>query len=91
MKWDAFSEMSRALNFITLGIMLVACIAIGGLMGHYLDQWLGTKPWLFLLFLFFGIISGFINVFREVFKEAKREEKEDQEKRKRAEEDNKEE
>lgn len=90
MKWDAFSDTARALYYSYLGILMVACIAIGGLMGYFLDKWLGTKPWLFLLFILFGIIAGFINVFREVFKEAKREEKEDRERRKRAEEEDKE-
>lgn len=85
MKWDAFSDTARALYYSYLGILMVASIAIGGVIGYYLDKWLGTGPWLFLLFLVFGIVSGFINVFREVLKEAKKEEREDRERRKRAE------
>jgi F0F1-type ATP synthase assembly protein I len=31
-----------------------------------LDRWLGTKPWLTLIGLGFGIAAGFVNLFRSV-------------------------
>ena len=43
---------------------LVAAIIVGGLVGYFLDRWLGTKPWLFLVFFFVGFAAGVINVLR---------------------------
>jgi ATP synthase protein I len=50
----------------TIGIALVAATAIGLLIGYGLDRWLGTGPWLTMLFTLFGIAAGFLNLFRDV-------------------------
>lgn len=47
----------------TMGISFAVAIAIGVYVGLKLDQWLGTKPWFFFIFLFFGIVAGFRNIF----------------------------
>lgn len=49
----------------SIGLHLVGSTFIGLAMGHYLDKWLGTKPWLTMIFLILGIVSGFRHVFRE--------------------------
>ena len=49
----------------TIGLHLVGSTFIGLAMGHYLDKWLGTGPWLTMIFLLLGIVSGFRHVFRE--------------------------
>ncbi|BDV00114.1 hypothetical protein TDMWS_01990 [Thermodesulfomicrobium sp. WS] len=49
-----------------MGIHLVSGIIVGLVMGYYLDKWLGTKPWLLVVFLIFGIIAGYRNMFREM-------------------------
>ena len=36
----------------------------GGIVGWLLDRWLGTKPWLMLVFLFLGFAVGVWNVIR---------------------------
>jgi ATP synthase protein I len=36
----------------------------GGILGWLLDRWLGTKPWLMLVMLFFGFAVGIMNVLR---------------------------
>ena len=43
---------------------LVSAIIVGGLIGYALDWWLGTKPWLFLLFFVLGFAAGVLNVLR---------------------------
>lgn len=43
---------------------LVAAIAVGTLMGYVLDGWLGTRPWLMVVFLFLGAAAGTMNVYR---------------------------
>ena len=43
---------------------LVAAVIVGGLIGYGLDYWLGSKPWLFLLFFVLGFAAGVLNVVR---------------------------
>jgi len=43
---------------------LVAAVLVGGAIGYGLDRWLGSTPWLFLLFFVLGFIAGVINVVR---------------------------
>ena len=50
----------------TIGLQLVSATFIGLAMGYFLDKWLGTSPWLLMLFLILGIIAGFRDVYREV-------------------------
>jgi len=60
------SVIKQVARLSTLGTMLVASTVIGLAVGYGLDSWLGTRPWLTLTFLLFGIAAGFINLFREV-------------------------
>ena len=54
----------RTLGMVsTMGIAFAVAIAIGVWVGLKLDAWLGTKPWFFFIFLFFGIAAGFRNIF----------------------------
>jgi ATP synthase protein I len=43
---------------------LVAGVAVGALMGYALDGWVGTRPWLMVVFLFLGAAAGTMNVYR---------------------------
>jgi len=54
----------------TIGMTMAFSIAIGALIGYYLDQWLGTKPWLFFVFFGFGIAAAFRNLYT-LYKKAK--------------------
>ncbi|HAD05350.1 MAG: magnesium transporter [Desulfuromonadales bacterium GWD2_61_12] len=57
-------QLIKSLGFLSgVGISLVAATFIGLAMGYYLDKWLGTTPWMTLIFLGFGIVSGFRNVY----------------------------
>lgn len=51
---------------------MVAATLIGLAMGYYLDKWLGTSPWLTLIFLVFGIVAGFRNIYILTDRELKR-------------------
>jgi F0F1-type ATP synthase assembly protein I len=64
--WKALAELS------TLGITMVLTTVIGLAGGYYLDGWLGTKPWLTLLGLGFGIAAGFVNLFRSTARAGRR-------------------
>ena len=55
-------------NVATIGMQLVVATFIGLAMGYYLDEWLGTKPWLLIIFLLLGIVTGFRDVYREAMR-----------------------
>lgn len=48
---------------LRVGTEIVASTMIGLGAGFLLDLWLGTRPWLLLLFGAFGVIAGFINLY----------------------------
>ena len=48
----------------TVGISFVLAVGMGAMIGFYLDKWMGTGPWLFLLFILFGLAAGILNVYR---------------------------
>lgn len=43
---------------------LVAGVFVGGAIGYFLDQWLGTAPILLIVFLLLGIAAGLLNSVR---------------------------
>jgi len=53
----------RTLSYLsTTGMAMAICIALGALIGYYLDKKFKTDPWLLLVFLLFGIIAAFENL-----------------------------
>ncbi len=46
------------------GLELVTSIVAGAVIGWALDNWLGTKPWMLIAFLFLGVGAGFMSVYR---------------------------
>lgn len=47
-----------------MAIELVVAIGAGAAIGYGLDHWLGTGPWLLIVFLFVGAAGGTLNVLR---------------------------
>ena len=47
---------------------LAAPIIGGILLGYFLDRWLKTSPWMFLVFIILGTVGGFIALIRTVNK-----------------------
>jgi ATP synthase protein I len=47
-----------------VGIELVSALAVGVGLGLLLDHWLGTRPWLLVVFFFLGAAAGILNVYR---------------------------
>lgn len=59
----------RALGLaFRIGVELVAALIVGVGIGWLLDSWLGTGPWLFILFFMLGAAAGMMNVWRTVEK-----------------------
>jgi ATP synthase protein I len=55
----------RALSWaFRLATELVAGVFVGGAMGWLLDRWLGTAPFLLIVFLLLGIAAGLLNSIR---------------------------
>ena len=66
-------QLFRTLGFMsTAGISMVISTFIGLAMGYYLDKWLDTTPWMTLIFLLLGIVSGFRNIFLLTSRELRR-------------------
>ncbi|HEY5946324.1 MAG TPA: AtpZ/AtpI family protein [Kofleriaceae bacterium] len=56
----------NALNASSVGLELGLSVGLGLLVGYYMDKWIGTQPWLMLLWLTLGLVAGFRGVFRAV-------------------------
>ena len=62
---DFQQDMGPALR---MGVELLAGITVGGVIGHYLDRWLGTSPLFLIVCFFLGAAAGFRNLLREARK-----------------------
>jgi len=60
--------LKQLLDASTVGIQLVLSTFVGFGMGYFLDRFLGTSPWLTVIFLILGIFAG----FRELLRVARR-------------------
>ena len=59
----------RRLAYLSsLGLMLPSSIIVGMVIGWLLDKIFGTWPWLFLIFILLGIVSGFYNLIKGIAK-----------------------
>ena len=47
-----------------LSVELLAGLLVGLGMGYVIDGWLGTRPWLMLVFMILGLGAGILNVMR---------------------------
>lgn len=48
----------------TIGLTMAFSVGIGAILGHWLDNRFGTTPYLFFVFLGFGIAAAFRNLYR---------------------------
>lgn len=49
-----------------IGVDLVVPLAGGVGIGWLIDGWLGTRPWVMIVFFFLGAAAGMLNVYRAV-------------------------
>jgi ATP synthase protein I len=54
---------------LELPFVMVATVAVGGVIGYFLDQWLHTKPYLMLVCGFLGFFAGLRDMLRRVAKQ----------------------
>jgi ATP synthase protein I len=74
-KGDKRVSFQQLSSLLSIGMVFPISIVIGYGVGYYLDRWLGTT-YLKVVFLLFGIASGFVSFFRSIAAE-EREEKAD--------------
>jgi ATP synthase protein I len=56
-------KLFRTLGYLsTVGLAMALSVGIGAVLGHWLDQKFNTTPWLFFVFLGFGIAAAFRNL-----------------------------
>ncbi len=53
----------QVIRYSTIGLEMGFAVAIGGVMGYFMDRWLGTGPWLTLVFLILGSVAAFRSLF----------------------------
>lgn len=69
-KNDPDRQILRALGLMTqLGLSMAVSVAIGVLLGHWLDGKLGTSPWLLILGCVIGAASAFNVLYDYVIKD----------------------
>jgi ATP synthase protein I len=49
---------------LRLSTELVGGVVVGGLIGWFLDRWLGISPWSFIVFVLLGFAAGMLNLMR---------------------------
>jgi F0F1-type ATP synthase assembly protein I len=50
----------------TIGLSFVFAVAIGVLVGTWLDRITGWRPWFFVIFFILGFAAGVLNVYRTI-------------------------
>ncbi|MDD8020656.1 MAG: AtpZ/AtpI family protein [Acidobacteriota bacterium] len=52
----------------SLALILPSSIAVGLAIGYILDRWFKSEPYMLLIWLLLGIISGLLNLWRGIRK-----------------------
>ncbi len=60
------SKWGSQLRLSTVGLTLAIAVGIGAVGGLYLDDYLGTGPWLTILGVLLGSAAGFHQLVREI-------------------------
>jgi len=58
----------------TMGLHIASSIIVGLVIGYFLDDYFGTKPWMLMIFFVIGVMSGFKMVWEDFRKLQMREE-----------------
>ncbi len=53
----------RVMRYSAVGLEMGFSVAIGVVIGYYLDRYFHSGPWLTLIFLILGVVAGFRSLF----------------------------
>ena len=76
---ELFRELGR---YSALGLEMALSVVIGLAIGYYLDKWLGTSPWLTVVWIALGFAAGVRSLYRSAVQSEKDLEKIEEKKRK---------
>ena len=76
---EFFRELGK---YSALGLEMALSVVIGLAVGYYRDRWLGTSPWLTIVWLGIGFAAGVRSLYRSAVQSEKDLEKIEEEKRK---------
>ena len=74
-----FRELGK---YSALGLEMAISVVIGMAIGYYLDKWLGTSPWLTIVWIGIGFAAGVRSLYRAAVRSEKDLEKDEEGKRK---------
>ena len=63
---DLASAFRKAAPYINSTYVIIAAVALFGLLGYWLDTYTDTAPLFFIIGLFLGMITGFYNFFKVI-------------------------
>ncbi len=66
MKKTAATGLKKMVALSSVALVLPSSIAVGFIIGYFLDRWLKTEPWMLLSWTVLGVISGLLNLYREI-------------------------
>lgn len=67
--FQLFSKSLREAGpYASASYTLIGAILLLGMAGYFLDRWLNTTPWLFLIGLMLGLVIGFYEMAKVVLK-----------------------
>jgi len=74
-----FRELGK---YSALGLELAIAVVLGLAIGYYLDKWLGTGPWMTVVWIGIGFAAGVRSLYRAALRSGKDLENEEEAKRK---------
>jgi ATP synthase protein I len=74
-----FRELGK---YSALGLEMALSVVIGMAVGYYLDRWLGTGPWLTVVWIGLGFAAGVRSLYRAAVRSGKDLERDEEERRK---------
>ena len=74
-----FRELAK---YSALGFEMALSVVIGMGIGYYLDRWLGTEPWLMIVWIGLGFAAGVRSLYRAAVRSGKDLERDEERRRK---------